>query len=72
MTVEGAASIIAEARNRCDELLARSSAKLAEHKREADQRGARLDEKLAQLQETQARAAEQIRLLMESNGSKGK
>ncbi len=51
--------------------LAQLAAIQAEQKREADQRGVRLDEKLAQLQEAQARAAEQIRLLMESNGSKG-
>lgn len=53
------------------ERLAQLAALQAEHKREADERGARLDEKPAQLQETQTRAAEQIRLLMESNGSKG-
>jgi hypothetical protein len=52
------------------ERLAQLAELQVQHKREADERGARLDEKLAQLQEAQARAAEQIRLLMEGNGSK--
>lgn len=51
------------------ERLAQLAAIQAEQKREAEARGARLDEKLAQLQEAQARAAEQIKLLIERNGS---
>jgi hypothetical protein len=41
----------------------------AEHKRESEERGARLDEKLARLQAAQARADEQIKLLLDRNGS---
>ncbi len=52
-----------------DERLARLADAQAQYRRQAEERGARLDEKLAQLQAAQARTDEQIKLLLDRNGS---
>jgi hypothetical protein len=51
-----------------DERLAQFATVQAEHRKEAEERGARLDEKLAQLAAAQARTDDQIRQLLGRNG----
>ena len=52
------------------ERLSQLAAIQAEHRKQSEDRGARLDEKLVRLQEAQARTAAQIRMLINRNGSK--